>query len=249
MKTTPHLGLKYGEPTYDGGIELIAGRNLDKIEAELVRLCGLAEIEIPVTFKRGGYTFDAGQESGARDNLIAIELVINDLVAAVDDDIDELSLDTSLAAVDGGSSAVMSRNLLAIDRACQELSEQLEEETPDPDPEPDPDPDPDPGSETEVVPEAPVNVEPPTISGTPEIGETLTANNGTWTGTPEPTFTYQWVSNNEEVEDATSQTYQLSSSDTGAAGYVKVTATNSEGSASVSSEYVGPVSGFEPTDP
>ena len=32
----------------------------------------------------------------------------------------------------------------------------------------------------------------PTVSGTSIVGKTLTANTGTWTGYPAPTFTYQW---------------------------------------------------------
>src|SRR4051812_47157362 len=35
------------------------------------------------------------------------------------------------------------------------------------------------------------NTAEPTISGTPQVGQPLTANKGTWTGT-DPTFTYQW---------------------------------------------------------
>src|SRR5581483_6507362 len=38
---------------------------------------------------------------------------------------------------------------------------------------------------------APSNQSPPTISGTPKVGNDLTANNGNWSGSP-TSYTYQW---------------------------------------------------------
>ena len=38
----------------------------------------------------------------------------------------------------------------------------------------------------------PVNATPPSVSGTPEDGSTLTVNPGTWTGTPPTDYEYQW---------------------------------------------------------
>jgi hypothetical protein len=39
---------------------------------------------------------------------------------------------------------------------------------------------------------APRNTAPPTISGTPQVGSTLTAKPGQWAGTQPLTFRYQW---------------------------------------------------------
>jgi hypothetical protein len=44
------------------------------------------------------------------------------------------------------------------------------------------------------VPVKAVSTVKPTITGTATVGKKLTANKGTWTGTPTPTFTYQWYS-------------------------------------------------------
>lgn len=57
----------------------------------------------------------------------------------------------------------------------------------------------------------PVNTVAPSISGPPEVGETLTANPGTWTGTAPITYTYQWQfddgSGYVDIPGATGSTY------------------------------------------
>ena len=81
----------------------------------------------------------------------------------------------------------------------------------------------------------PVNTAPPTITGVPQVGQTLTANNGTWTNTP-TSFTYQWVRCNAggnscvAVANGTQRTYTLVGADSGRTMRVRVTATNADGS-------------------
>src|SRR5437899_7789763 len=87
---------------------------------------------------------------------------------------------------------------------------------------------------------APVNTAPPTISGTPTVGQTLTASNGTWSNSP-TSYAYQWLRCNGggnscvAVANGTQQTYTLVGADTGHTMRVKVTATNADGSASAQS--------------
>ena len=78
----------------------------------------------------------------------------------------------------------------------------------------------------------------PAVTGVAEVGRTLTAANGTWGGTEPLTFTYQWrrcgraAVSCVNIAGATAQTYVLVSADRGRRMRVRVTATNSAGSAS-----------------
>jgi hypothetical protein len=65
-----------------------------------------------------------------------------------------------------------------------------------------------------------VNTAPPTISGSPQQGETLTEAHGTWTNNP-TSFTYQWLQCDNlgngclPIEGARAQSYVLASTDVG----------------------------------
>jgi hypothetical protein len=88
------------------------------------------------------------------------------------------------------------------------------------------------------TPAAPVNTVIPAIFGTPIVGLTIVATNGSWTGYPTPTFTYQWNRDGTPIAGQTSQSYVVVSADIGEDITVTVTATNSEGSASATSNAV-----------
>ena len=81
----------------------------------------------------------------------------------------------------------------------------------------------------------PVNTVAPVVSGTATVGQTLSTTNGTWTGAPAPTFTYQWQRNTTNIGGATSSTYVLVSADAGNTVRCVVTATNAVGIASANS--------------
>lgn len=61
----------------------------------------------------------------------------------------------------------------------------------------------------------------PTISGTAQVGKTLTAKTGTWTS--KTSFSYQWFSNGKRIKGATKRTYKVSSGQQGKKISVKVT--------------------------
>jgi subtilase family serine protease len=93
-------------------------------------------------------------------------------------------------------------------------------------------------------PAAPVNSVPPSIVGSTVVGQTLTGNAGTWSGSP--TFTYQWNSCSPGCVvvaggSGATATYAPATSDVGHTITITFTATNSVGSNSATSTPVGPV--------
>jgi len=81
---------------------------------------------------------------------------------------------------------------------------------------------------------APVNTSPPTITGTAAVGETLTAQNGTWDNSP-TSFESRWLRCNSAgdscvgVPGATDKTYKVVGADVGHRLRVRVTAINVDG--------------------
>jgi hypothetical protein len=82
----------------------------------------------------------------------------------------------------------------------------------------------------------------PSISGTPTVGNTLTALPGTWND-PSPTFAYQWMANGQPIAGATTNTLALTDNLVGSSIRVTVTATKPSGytPGTASSESTAPV--------
>jgi hypothetical protein len=94
---------------------------------------------------------------------------------------------------------------------------------------------------------APANTAAPVISGTATQGQTLTTTNGSWTNSP-TSFGYQWKRAGTNISGATGSTYVLVSADIGNNITCTVTATNTSGSASATSNSLGPVVSAVPSN-
>jgi hypothetical protein len=98
---------------------------------------------------------------------------------------------------------------------------------------------------TAPPPAKPVNTSAPTISGTAQQGDAVTASNGSWSNSP-TSYAYQWqdctsASSCSNISGATSSSYTLQSTDVGKTIDVVVTATNAGGSTSATSTQTGAV--------
>ena len=94
---------------------------------------------------------------------------------------------------------------------------------------------------------APANTSAPTISGTAQQGQTLTASTGTWSGSAPIQFAYQWQSCDghgggcANLNGSTSATYAVQKQDVNQTLRVVVTATNNEGASTAISAVTVPV--------
>lgn len=104
-------------------------------------------------------------------------------------------------------------------------------------------------STASVAGNAPVNTVAPVVSGTATVGQTLTTTNGTWTGVPTPTFTYQWQRVTTNISGATSSTYVLVDADAGSTIRCVVTGTNAVSAVSANSNSTASVAAIAPGAP
>lgn len=84
----------------------------------------------------------------------------------------------------------------------------------------------------ESVPAAPANVVQPSLVGNGAVGSVVTCNPGAWSGSPSPTFSYDFRVNSVSVQSGASNTYTPLIGDDTKTLTCLVTATNSQGSAS-----------------
>lgn len=76
---------------------------------------------------------------------------------------------------------------------------------------------------------APVNTVPPAISGTAETGQTLTGSTGSWTGTPSPSHSFQWLLDGVALPGKTASTIGVIADYEGSELAFMVIATNASG--------------------
>jgi thermitase len=99
----------------------------------------------------------------------------------------------------------------------------------------------------------PANTSPPAVSGTLAVGQTLSGSTGSWTNNPTG-YAYEWQRCDSAgaacapVSGATVSSYTLGLADVGSTVRVRVTASNSAGSASATSAQTAVVAGAQPAN-
>lgn len=93
----------------------------------------------------------------------------------------------------------------------------------------------------EAINTVPVNTVAPVLSGTPEVSETLSVTDGIWDSQSALTYSYVWYADGVVIAGADEDTYLLTASEEDADITVDVTATNANGSATATSNALGPV--------
>ena len=114
---------------------------------------------------------------------------------------------------------------------------------------------------TATVAAAAANTSAPAVSGTLKVGSTLTGSQGSWSGTPTPTYGFVWARCSATgsasatlpgtctlIDGATSSTYVLASADYSNYLRLGVTATNSAGSATMYSAATAIIAGGLPAN-
>jgi hypothetical protein len=86
----------------------------------------------------------------------------------------------------------------------------------------------------------PVSTSAPVLSGTPTVGDVLSVTVGNWNNEP-TAYGYQWLRGATPIQGASASTYTLATADVGDTITAVVTATNVIGSASATSNGIGPV--------
>lgn len=77
----------------------------------------------------------------------------------------------------------------------------------------------------------PVNTAAPAITGTAQVGQTLSGSTGTWTSKSSITYVREWLADGAVISGATAATYVPVAGDVGKTITERVTATNANGSA------------------
>src|SRR5256714_7753487 len=86
-------------------------------------------------------------------------------------------------------------------------------------------------------PSPPASVVAPSLTGSAAVGQTVTVSPGSWSGSPPPSFTYQWLECDsgggscQPISGATNSGYTVTAADVGFTLEALVTAANSAGSA------------------